>query len=957
METILDTSESNNKSKESKDVKTLETLNKYNDRIDTPPLNETVTEWLYEGLTKYEGTTALCFDNSELSYEQLDKLSNRVANFLIKNGINKGDSVGICLDRSFEMIICLIGILKSGAAYVPLDPNYPKDRLEIMVEDASLNAFLVHEKFSDRFDSNIHNTFKWENLKEELNQLPETPPSVQINGEDLAYIIFTSGSTGRPKGITMPHRALSNLIEWQLERNYFEKGSRVVQYSSISFDVSFQEIATTLASGGALFFIKDKDRRDPRILLDLINKFKIERLFIPFVALRSLVEVANFTNRYPSSLKEVITAGEQLRVDSGLRDFFSKLPGAILENQYGPSETHVISSYLLDENTKNWSDLPPIGKPIKNTGIYILDENMQPVQEGETGELYLAGRNLAHGYIGREDLTKKSFIENPFNFSSRPTLYKTGDLGLYNENGDIEFLGRADHQIKIRGHRIEPGEINSIGAEFRGVAQCLTHAEYDQNGNSQLITYYVSKEGSDVNTDDFKSHLIDTLPKYMVPAFIMELDEIPYTPSGKVDFKSLPRPDQLINKEENTDELTYQSETEAELAVILSELLGFNNIPRSANFFDMGGDSLKAVTLFMKIEKQFGKSLPLSALTQAPSIEELSKIIDGSSKENNFSRFRALQVIQRGNSDKIPLFLVHGGAGNILIFKDLARSLSMDQPVFAFQWPGWDGKRGEDDIMEMAKSYKDELREAWPSGPYRLGGHCIGGIIAIEIAELLKKEGAEVLDPLLVTDAPNLHSKYYFESEPESSEKNLKAFTRFCGDLRSRIPIEKIDTVNEPSKKVKSSNSRKESKPINSFTKLIKTPPIYSKLVKIYLRLNRIYQKMNIWFRLKLSMQVPVQNRHLYCTSIQRKAIRKHTKTIYNGDVLYLKSEVVYGREMGLQGWWDDIFLGFKELSSGEFDGYVIGGNHNEVLDDKLAQKIVNDKMFSKKKIKSSVQY
>ncbi|WP_372636335.1 amino acid adenylation domain-containing protein [Fodinibius sp.] len=906
----------------------------------------TVTEWLNQGFDHYKTSTALHFKEESLSYDELNHQSDRIANYLAQQGIEKGDRVGICLERSTEMIASILGILKSGAAYVPLDPGYPVDRLEIMREDARLSLLLAHEKYADRFETNTGQVVFWEEIEKELSRFSASPPAIDIDGEDIAYVIFTSGSTGRPKGIAMPHRALANLIEWQLEQGYFKREARVIQYSSISFDVSFQEIATTLASGGTLFLIEDEKRRDPRTLLKALNYFEIERLFIPFVALRSLVEAAIYTDRLPGSLTEVITAGEQLRVDDDLRKFFSNLPESVLENQYGPSETHVISAYLLNEDPSTWSDLPPIGTAIKNNSIYILNEHMEIVEEGETGELYLAGENLAHGYLGREELTKKSFVRSPSNIRDHEILYKTGDLGKYNKEGEIEFLGRADHQIKIRGYRVEPGEINTVGATHPGIAHCITHS-VNHGNNTQLVTYYVCKRDGEVSEGEFKAYLSEALPGYMVPAFVLELDAIPYTPSGKVNFKALPRPASQTagSGSEEKGESDYRTETEARLAEIWSKLLGFENISRTANFFDLGGDSLNAFTLFIKIEEQFDMYLPLSVLTQAPTIAELSRIIDGDNKDSAINRFRSLQLIQRGTLEKPPLFMVHGGAGNVIMFKDLAKGLPPDQPVYAFQWSGWDGYKGEEDIVEMAKFYKKELREAWPQGPYRLGGHCIGGIIAIEIANLLKAEGAEVLDPILVSDAPNLYSDYYHTREPEASEGDREVFQRVCDSLNAKI-LESERASQEEHKPQKKSGQQ-ENYSVRRYPILAKYLPFYHKIGGLWLRAEDKMQRWRIAILKRLSIKIPLKDRHRYSTASQLVAIKKHEKTVYEGDILYLKSEVMHGRKMGLRGWWNDIFFGFRELCTGRFDGYVIGGAHNDVLEKNRSHQIIREKMFA----------
>jgi amino acid adenylation domain-containing protein len=932
-----------------------EILHRHNPSADSAPIFETVNAWLAEGVKNHGQSAALRMGPQELTYNQLDALSNKLAHFLSQEGIENGDRVGICLERSVEMIACVMGILKAGAAYAPLDPNYPTERLGMMKKDADLSLLLIHDAFSDRFDMTTGDVVLWEDAETAIHSCPDSIPPVPVDANDIAYVIFTSGSTGRPKGIAMPHRALANLIEWQLEQSYFRKKARVLQYSSISFDVSFQEIATTLASGGCLCLISDEDRRDPRILLQKLQELEIERLFTPFVALRSMIEFAITKNTIPDSLKEVITAGEQLRVDSAVREFFSRLDKAVLDNQYGPSETHVISNHRLGANPAKWPDLPSIGRPLKNCSIYILDDQMQPVEEGETGELYLAGRNLAKGYMGRDDLTKEVFLENPFDIRNRPLLYKTGDLGSYNEDGTIAFLGRADHQIKIRGYRIEPGEINTKGAEFEGIAQCFTHATRNITGTSQLITYYVTKEGNEIDKGAFKSYLAESLPDYMVPAFVVEIERIPYTPSGKVDLNSLPEAESLSDSSAGATEITYASETEEKLALIWSRILGVPSIPPSVSFFDLGGDSLLAVTLFLKIEEQFNRVLPLSTLVQASTVQKLAGHIDESGGGVDANRFRSLQVMKQGNADKAPLFLMHGGAGNVLIFNKLAQSVKPDQPVLAFQWPGWDGFKGPEEISEIAQLYKTELLEAWPSGPYRLGGHCIGGVIALEVAKLLRAGGHEVLDPVLVSDAPNLHSKLYRPEEPEASEADFKEFKKIRDSLNAKIPEAAIITNTE--KEDHKSNEGILTDLPNSVGDKLNKSVVYKSLktpakwmirwLKNPINNSRlVLRPLIIKTMLALSKPVPIQDRPHYSATSLIRAIEKHPESTYDGDLLYLRSGLLKGTFLGLGGWWDDLFMGYEEICRGTFDAYIIGGGHNEVLNNPYALEIINEKLF-----------
>ncbi len=894
---------------------------------DTPPVHATVTAWLELGVLQFPGKPALRFGSAVLSHAELDRFSNRIAHYLKKSGVVHGDRVGLCLDRSIEMVASLIGILKAGAAYVPLDPAYPKDRLAMMGEDARMRCVLTHQCHSELFVSGETSVLVWEKIEAAVNAETNEPVGVNVGAEDTAYVIFTSGSTGRPKGISMPHRALANLIEWQLERKTFKPGARVMQYSSISFDVSFQEISTTIASGGTLHLISNDDRKDPRKLLAQLVDEKIERLFLPYVAMRSIIEAAHVVETYPLDLKETITAGEQLRVDEVVRDFFRKIEGASLDNQYGPSETHVITANLLEGDPSGWPDLPGIGVVLKNCGTVILDENMQPVAEGKEGELYLAGRNLAHGYIGRDDLTRQVFLPSPFDVPERPMLYKSGDLAKYNPDGSIDFLGRRDHQIKILGHRIEPGEINNTASQLPQIGQCLTHAFRNSDGVLQLAAYYTVKAGAAVSYGELRRHLDSKLPDYMVPAFLIQLDEIPYTPSGKVDLKSLPKPS-IENSRYAGEKGEYQNAVEKQLAEIWSELLELKGIPRSADFFELGGDSLRAVTLFLKIQQTFGKELPLAALAHAPTISKLAKLIEGTSDAPDLSAYRSLKMLQQGSAEKTPMFLVHGGQGNVLVFNSFVSSLDSGQPVYAFQWSGWDGFKGISTISEMAEAYAEELQRFYPNGKIRLGGYCIGGLIAVELANRLIKAGREIDGPLIVWDSPNVESVHYRKDEPWDSVENIKAFDKIKADLDAM----RIETDYVPSHM-----PVQNFKPATGKAALIRKFPGLMQLLRagktFKLFLKTLPFRFAVISYLLKKEPVPMKLRPGYCLATMVKAVKQHRSSKYSGPVLYFRSDCAVARYFGLVGWWDDPFLGFAEVCSGKFEAHAIGGGHTDVLE------------------------
>jgi amino acid adenylation domain-containing protein len=891
----------------------------FNPAKDVPPVFAAVTEWLSRGIKNHNDAAALTLNDITLRYGELDLLSTRIANYLIGRGIGHGDRVGLCLNRSVEMVAALIGILKAGAAYVPLDPEYPPERLEMMVEDAGLRCLLTHADHAGRFDAGRETVFIWEEIAAEVETASTELPDIRIDPEDTAYVIFTSGSTGRPKGIAMPHRALANLIEWQLNRSSFRPGARVLQYSSISFDVSFQEIATTLASGGTLVLISDEDRKDPRTLLDRLVKQKIERLFLPYVAMRSMIEAAHVLGVYPDGLKEIITAGEQLRIDEAVRSFFDRIDGAVLDNQYGPSETHVITAHLLEGEPSRWPDLPPIGTPLANNSVFILDEQMRPVDVAQEGELFLAGRNLAHGYLHREEETREAFIPNPLGIPERPLLYKTGDLGAYNEDGSINFLGRKDHQVKIRGHRVEPGEINAAAARLPGIEQCLTHAVFGKGGGARLATWYVVKEGASVDPAVLRRHLSEALPDYMVPVYLVEIDRIPYTPSGKVDLKTLPSPS-AQDGGYAPDELRYISDTEKSLAGIWSEVLELDGIPRTAGFFDLGGDSLRAVTLFLKIRQQLGPDLPLAAITRAPTLEELAQLIDAQSAEPAKKQDRSLQMMQSGRQGEVPLILVHGGKGNILVYNRLVQELNPDLPVYGLQWPGWDGRPGERSIPAMAKAYVDELTRNFPNRSFRLGGYCIGALIAIEMSRLLQRQGIGVEGPLLVWDAPNIMAGTYHKGEPWNESDKMGALQRLQDDLVKR-------TLFTGSPLVELEREFYDTGLLGLLQRLPGLRPAVQ-WTKMKLRLLPVVQA-------RLSgREVPMQNREHHCLTVMLRAVKKYRYPQYAGSVVYFRSYSVLARDLlRMKGWWNDPLFGFGELCTGPLETYVVGGPHHGIME------------------------
>ncbi|EKV03256.1 amino acid adenylation enzyme/thioester reductase family protein [Leptolyngbya sp. PCC 7375] len=464
------------------------------------PWNNTVAEspdypcihQLFESqVERTPDAVAVVFEDQYLTYRTLNGRANQLANYLQGLGVGPDVLVGLCIERSLDMVVAMLGILKAGGAYVPLDPVYPSERLAYMLANSQASVLLTQTQFLEQLPDGEAQVVCIEAAREAIStQSDRNLPNCTIPN-NLAYVIYTSGSTGKPKGVMMEHGALVNLICWQLEQTALSQNAKTLQFSPISFDVSFQEIFTTWCGGGTLVLISEEVRRDPIALLHLLTDREIERLFLPFVALQQLAEVAKSFKVLPRRLGEIITAGEQLQVTEAIVSFFSQLPNCTLHNQYGPSETHVTTALTLQGLPQDWPTLPPIGCAINNTEVHLLDESLQPVPIGVAGELYVGGACLARGYINRDELTHERFIPNPFSPEFSPRLYKTGDLARYLPDGNIQFLGRIDAQVKIRGYRIELGELEVVLSQYPTVKQAAVIAREDSPGGKRLVAYVV----------------------------------------------------------------------------------------------------------------------------------------------------------------------------------------------------------------------------------------------------------------------------------------------------------------------------------------------------------------------------------------------------------------------------------------------------------------------------------
>ena len=455
----------------------------------------------------------------------------------------------------------------------------------------------------------------------------EAPRKSDVTSGHLAYIIHTSGSTGVPKGVAMGHRALVNLISWQVLNSKVSPTARTLQFAPLGFDVSFQEMFSTWAAGGTLVLCGEELRRDPVALWRLLTGQKVERLFLPFVALQQLAEAAG-EQAGPASLREIITAGEALQITPKIVRLFERLKDCTLHNHYGPTESHVVTACTLNGPPDRWPKLPPIGRPIANVRIYVLDAHLQPVPEGVPGELFIGGDCLARGYFNRPDLTAEKFVRDPFSSDPAARLYQTGDLARWLPEGRLEFRGRMDQQMKIRGYRVEPGEIESVLAGHPAVHECAVVAGAGTPGEQRLVAYLVQKPGVPAaSQDDLRAYLETKLPAYMVPGAWVHLKALPLTASGKVDRCSLPAPEASRPGREETF-AAPETPAEEALAEIWREVLGLRHIGRHDNFFALGGHSLLMTQVLSRVREAFQAELPMRRFFEGPTISALAAAIE-----------------------------------------------------------------------------------------------------------------------------------------------------------------------------------------------------------------------------------------------------------------------------------------------------------------------------------------
>ncbi|MFN6485180.1 MULTISPECIES: non-ribosomal peptide synthetase [unclassified Nostoc] len=716
------------------------------------PQYELTTTMFTSWVNRTPEHSSLCQGIRTWNYEELGKIAQTLAQVLLSHGVERGDVVAVYGTRSFGLIASVLGVLLSGGVLLTLDPKLPSQRQRLMLQEAKAKYILYidgqhpkDEKISESLTIICVNPDTGEainsyNKSIEAVNLPEIAPN------DAAYIFFTSGTTGVPKGVLGCHKGLAHFLNWQRQTFEINQQDRIAQLTGLSFDVVLRDIFLPLTSGATLCLPEEEDNLEPTRILHYLENEQISVLHtVPSLAQLWLANVPSGVSL--RNLRWLFLAGEPLKETLVVRwrDAFPE-SGEIV-NLYGPTETTLAKCYYRVPVECSLG-VQPVGLPLPQTQALVFTPNQQPCGIGEPGEIVIRTPFRSLGYINAQQENPSRFVKNPFRNDRHDWLYYTGDRGCYRSDGSLEILGRLDHQVKIRGIRIEPGEIETVLAQHPDVLQTVVIAREDIRGDQRLVAYIIPNQDSAIAITDIRRFLSTKLPQYMLPSAFVLLDTIPLTPNGKVDRRALPAPD--LSRQEPDTFVAPRNQVERQLTQIWEQILGVQPIGVTDNFFELGGHSILAVKLFWQIEKKFSKNLPLAILFQSGSVEALAKIIcqedltTNLALEQSKSRWSSLVEIQP-NGSKPPFFCIHGLGGEILCFRELALYLGTEQPFYGLQPRGLDGKHPlYTRIEDMAAHYIQEIQTLQPKGPYFLGGYSFGGAVAFEMARQLQEQGEQV---------------------------------------------------------------------------------------------------------------------------------------------------------------------------------------------------------------------
>ena len=773
------------------DDEARQVLNEWND-TDAPVTRTTLADWLGDSIgraaARSESPPAIVFESESLSYGQMAARINRLARWLIEQGIGPGDRVAVAVPRSMELVTTLVAILQAGAAYVPVDPEYPAARIRYILEGSGARLLFATTMTAAGLETTLpvhcldSAVFGRALSAYRSGSLEPGDRLRALHPEDPAYVIYTSGSTGRPKGVVIPHRAIVNRLAWMQHEYALDTSDRVLQKTPAGFDVSVWEFFWPLLAGATLIVARPGGHRDPVYLADLIATAGVTTLhFVPSM-LQAFIGQADPARC--TSLRRVFCSGEALPAPTVMA--YYRHFHAPLHNLYGPTEAAVDVTYYPC-HADGHSGSVPIGRPVWNIRIYILDAWFNPVPPGVTGELYIAGKQLASGYLGQPELTAERFLVDPFGKRGE-RMYRSGDLAAWLPDGTIDYRGRADFQVKIRGQRIELGEIEQVIARRFEVVQVVVTAPEFTAGDRRLVAYVVPEAERSMTVADVRAVLSEELPEHMLPDFVVELDHLPLTPNGKLDRRALPLPEMTAANEGGVPENLLQER----LAGLFARLLGVARVGRDDHFFELGGHSLLAVQLVGLIKDELGVEISLAAVFETPTVAALARRIGDGDVGDELGMLLPL----RRRENARPLFCVHPAGGLSWCYAPLTAHLPGDWSIYGLQARVVsEASRGVSrlpvSLTEMARDYVAEIRRVQPRGPYQLLGWSIGGMLAHRMAAIFEHEGDEV-DVLALLDA--YPTDQWCDMPPLDEARSLEALMRMAGltvDERQRDRLDR----------------------------------------------------------------------------------------------------------------------------------------------------------------------
>jgi amino acid adenylation domain-containing protein len=742
---------------------------------ETPfPSDKCIHELIEEQVSRRPHAVALVYEDTELTYLELNQWANRLAHYLRAIGVKPDTRVAICVERGFEMIVGMLAVFKAGGCYVALDPAYPVERLSFQLQDCSPVALLTLSHLDGHFSAaaDMVPTLYLDAPSTPWDDCADSNPgrdAIGLYPQHLAYVIYTSGSTGKPKGVLCEHRGLCNLAFAQTQHLAVEPQSRVLQFASFGFDACVFEAVMTLCQGAALYLGSRGKMLAGDALNEMVSHYGITHATLPPAVLASMPEDAEL-----ATVRVMVLAGEAL--SSAVAARWAR--GRKLINAYGPTETTVCATVFSVPAGRLGA--PPIGRPIANTKIYILNQRKEPAPTGVAGEIYIGGAGVARGYLNRAELTETKFVPDPFAAEPGARMYRTGDLGRWLPDGNIEFLGRNDFQVKIRGFRVELGEIEARLAEYPGLREAVVVAREDTPGEKYLAAYYTMADGHDAESDTpgaerLRGHICERLPQFMAPSAYVRLQSLPLTVNGKLDRQALPVPGSGSSASREYE--PPAGNTEIALAQIWMEFLKVERVGRKDNFFALGGHSLMATRMIARVRSMFGGNIALFAFIQTPTVEYLASLLSGNAIAD-------MAVVNQGSSGALPMIWVAPEPWQ----PRLTSHLSQDQPVLSFVLSQEElaAAAPEYRLEELAAGIVTKIRRLYPRRAYVLAGFCQTSLLAYECAQQLRRLGHDV--PLLVMGDAMLPGYVQRLSFTQRSQRRWQREMFYLSALRNSPP-------------------------------------------------------------------------------------------------------------------------------------------------------------------------